>query len=230
MNRFFSIIIYLFAFLMFFFIAPIVLLFVIVDSARASYYIINFCKFMVSVFCCKIKVHGNFPTNKTFVIMANHSSFLDVFVIPSVFQPNKKFSAVAASKNFNIPIYSLILKQMRVVSIDRSNREQAIKGIQQAEKVLQDDYHIVILPEGTRTMSGELGKFKKGGFHLAINTKADILPIVVKGLTEIKPKHRWYIKPGMIDVFIGEPIQSHNKSVDELLVETENIFKNLNKR
>ena len=225
MNRILSIIIYTIAFLMFFLVAPIILLLAIVDSSRSAKYIIYFCRFMVNIFFCKIKLHGAFPTDKTYVIMANHSSFLDVFVIPSVFKPNKKFSAIAASKNFKIPIYSLILKLMRVVSIDRSNREQAIKGIQQAEKVLQDDYHIVILPEGTRTISGELGKFKKGGFHLAINTKADILPIVVKGLTEIKPKHRWYIKPGMIDVFIGEPIQSHNKSVDELLVETEDIFK-----
>ena len=50
-------------------------------------------------------------------------------------------------------------------------------------------YHIVILPEGTRTLTGQLNTFKKGGFHLAVNTKARILPIITKGLFNIKPKN-----------------------------------------
>ena len=224
MNRILSIFIYIIAFIVFFLMAPIILLLIIVDGSRSSNYIISLCRFMVFIFCCKIKIHGHFPDHKTFVIMANHSSFLDVFVIPSVFNSGKKFSAVAASKNFKIPIYSLLLKQMKVVSIDRSNRKQAIKGIQEAEKVLKEGYHIVILPEGTRSLDGKIGEFKKGGFHLAVNTQADILPIITKGLSKIKPKNRWYISPGIIDIYIGEPIPSKGKKVNELLEETKEIF------
>ena len=113
---------------------------------------------------------------------------------------------------------------MRVVSIDRSNREQSIKGIQEAEKILSDNYHIVILPEGTRTLTGEIGILKKGGFHLAVNTKANILPIITKGLFRIKPRNRWTIIPGQIEIYIDKPIISFGKTVDELKDETEKIF------
>ena len=195
-----SIFLYLFGWLIFFFIGPFVLIIIFIYPSSAYRLLILWCKFMVTVFGCSINSKSKVPENETFVIMANHESFLDVFAIPSVF--TGKFSAVAASKNFKIPIYSLFLKKLKVISIDRDNREQAIKGITQAEELLQQGYHIVILPEGTRTQTGELGKFKKGGFHLALNTNARILPIVTKGLFQIKPITRWSIKPGVIDIHI----------------------------
>ena len=220
-----SIIIYLSAFIVFFFIGPFVLGLVVLHPSNASKYIIPFCKLMIWVFRCRIKVYGTFPkTEETFVIMANHASFLDVFAIPCVFSNNKNFSAIAASKNFKIPIYATFLRRMKVVSINRSNREQAIAGIKKAEKILQEGYHITILPEGTRTTNGELGIFKKGGFHLAIDTKAAILPIVTKGLFDIKPRKRWTIKPGLIEIYIGQPITSKNKDVNTLLNEVHNFY------
>ena len=178
-----SLILYLIGGLIFLLLGPIILFIIIVYPKGAYKLIILWCKFMVTVFDCTLKTEGIVPTDQTFVIMANHVSFLDVFAIPSVF--SGKFSAVAASKNFKIPIYTLFLKKLRVISIDRSNRQQSIRGIQEAEALLKEGYHIVILPEGTRTRDGSLGAFKKGGFHLAINTGASILPIVTKGLFDI---------------------------------------------
>ena len=211
----------------FFVFGPLILLLVIIYPPQASRYIIPFCQFMIWIFRCQIKIHGSFPkNNETFVIMANHASFLDVFAIPSVFSNRKNFSAVAASKNFKIPIFSSFLRRMKVVSIDRSNREQAIAGIKKAENVLHAGYHITILPEGTRTLTGELGVFKKGGFHLAIDTEADILPIVTKGLFDIKPRNRWTIRPGLIEIYIGEPINSKNKEVNTLLKEVHSFYVN----
>ena len=83
------------------------------------------------------------------------------------------------------------------------------------------------MPEGTRTKTGDLGEFKKGGFHLAVNTKASILPIITKGLFEIKPINRKTIKPGKIHIKVGEPIASTNKTVDELLDETKSKFQDM---
>jgi len=219
-----SIIIYTLAFISFVLFGPITLLFVIIDSKNSSKYIIPFCKLMIFCFGCRLKIYGGFPKNQTFVIMANHVSFLDVFAIPSSFDSSKKFSAVAASKNFKIPIYSTFLKKMKVVSINRSNREQSIKGINMAEKVLKENYHIVILPEGTRSLNGSLSDLKKGGFHLAKNTKANILPIITRGLYNIKPRNRWTIKPGLIEIYIGKPILTLDKTIDELKEETEKVF------
>ncbi len=219
-----SILIYLRALLTFFILGPLLLFISIIYTKLLYRIIIPWCKFMVFMFGCSVNVKGKFPKGKSFVIMANHQSFLDVFSIPIALKG--KFSAVAAAKNFHIPVYRSFLKKLKVVSIDRSNLENAIKGITQAEKILQSGYHIVVLPEGTRTLTGKLSPFKKGGFHLAKNSKAHILPIITKGLFDIKPKNRWYIKPGTIDIIIGEPISSENKTVDELLDETSLVFKN----
>ena len=223
-NSILSIIIYLLAALIFFVIGSVMLIIIFFFPRLITKLVVPFCKLMITAFGCRVKIFGDFPKNETFVIMANHVSFLDVFAVPCSFATNKKFSAVAASKNFKIPIYATFLKKLNVISIDRSNREQSIKGIQQAEKVLKDDYHITILPEGTRTPTGELGTFKKGGFHLAVNTKANILPIVTKGLFKIKPINSWIIKPGLIEVHIKKPIITKDKTVNELLEETRNVF------
>ena len=222
MKYFSSIIIYFFASLTFMVIGPILLIIILIRPSYIYRTVIPLCRLMVRVYGCSVQYNQKVPENETFVIMANHCSFLDVFAIPCTF--TGKFSAVAASKNFSIPIYSLFLKKLKVVSINRSNREEAIEGIKQAEKLIKDGYHIVILPEGTRTKSGKLGQFKKGGFHLAINTKARILPIVTRGLYDIKPVNRFTINPGKININIGEPISTANKNVDQLLLETEDVF------
>ena len=220
----FSILIYLRAFLTFLILGPIIIILMFIYPSLIYKIIPSFCKLMIYMFGCRININGVFPKNKNFVIMANHSSFLDVFAIPCAFKG--KVSAVAASKNFKIPIYSMMLKRMKVVSINRIDKEQAIRGITQAEKVLASGYHIVILPEGTRTLNGKLLDFKKGGFHLAKNTQANILPIVTKGLFEIKPKNRFTIKPGPIEINILNPVKVKDKTVNQLLEETQRIFSN----
>ena len=219
-----SILIYLRALLVFFIIGPVILLLTLVYTKLIYIIVIPWCRFMIFIFGCKIHINGELPENESFVIMANHQSFLDVFAVPIALKG--KFSAVAASKNFKIPVYKTFLKKLKVVGIDRANLENAIKGITEAEKVLQSGYHIVILPEGTRTMSGKLNSFKKGGFHLARNTKARIIPVIVQGLYDIKPKNRWYIKPGKINIIVEKPIAIDNKTVEELLDETYTVFTN----
>ena len=231
MNAIISIIIYVIASLAFIIIGPIVLLITFINPSNSSTYIIPFCKFMIIVFGCKLKVYGDFPKNETFVIMANHVSFLDVFAIPSIFPNTKKFSAISASKNFKIPVFSTFLKKLKVISIDRKNRKQAIQGVQQAEKLLMDNYDIVILPEGTRTLTGNLGPFKKGGFHMAYNTKIPIVPIGCIGAFEFKPKNRWTVSsPRTITVNFGDPMDSASYDqlgVEGLLRKTEEEIKRL---
>ena len=228
MNSIYSIFLYLRSFITFIFFGPLILLVIFIYPSALYSLIIPFCRLMIWMFGCKLKIKGTFPDDKNFVIMANHVSFLDVFAIPSCFKG--KFSAVAASMNFKIPVYATLLRKLKVVSINRSNKEEAIKSIKKAEKVLSSGYSIVILPEGTRTLDGKLSDFKKGGFHLAKNTGADILPIITRGLFNIKPKNRWNIKPGIIEINIMKPINSHNKTIEKLMNETQKVFSNHFKR
>ena len=176
-----------------------------------------------------IKLENKIPSKGQYIIMMNHSSFADVFF--SVQPLLGKYTAILASFNFKIPIWGTMLRSFNAIPIYRQNQKKAIQGIKEAENIINNlGYHIVIFPEGTRTIDGKLQKFKKGGFHMAINTKTPIIPVAVIGGFKFKPKTRWYIKPGIINIKVGEPISVENISIneiDDLMEKTHNIFKDL---
>ena len=187
-----------------------------------------FCRILLLSLGVIIKIDGSFPRGGPFVIMFNHCSFIDPFVYGSIIEG--KFTGVVAAKNFKIPLFGLILKNIKAIPIHRNNRKKAIESIKYAEKVIkQGHFHMAILPEGTRTTDGKLQKFKKGGFHMAINTHTPILPIVAIGAFEYKPKTRFTIKPGIVKLKIGEPIQVNggNSDINELMQLTESKFHEL---
>jgi len=162
------------------------------------------CRLIMAAFFIWPKIRGSFPKHGTYIIMMNHSSFLDAFIFPLI--PVGYYTGVTAARNFNIPVFSSLLRQIRAIPIQRKNLQAAIKSIERAEKVLKNNIHIGILPEGTRTLSGQIGPLKKGSFHMAINTNTPIVPVGVSGAFNFKPKNRWWTKPVPIVINIGEAI------------------------
>ena len=166
-------------------------------------YIPFFCRILLFSLGVVVKVHGEFPKNGPYILMFNHGSFIDPFVYASMIKG--RFTAVIAAENYKIPIFSSMLRKFRAIPIHRKNRKKAMESIKYAESVIKDGgYHMAILPEGTRTLDGKLKKFKKGGFHMAINTNTPILPIGAVLPFKYKPKNRWYVRPCIIDVYIGK--------------------------
>tara|TARA_B000000475_G_scaffold200083_1_gene162663 strand:+ start:1290 stop:1994 length:705 start_codon:yes stop_codon:yes gene_type:complete len=173
-----------------------------------------------------VRVKNKIPNDQTYILMMNHTSFADVFF--SV-QPLKgKYTALLASFNFRIPIWGAMIRAFKAIPVYRKDKVKAINAIKDAERIINDlGYHVVIFPEGTRTTDGKLQKFKKGGFHMALNTKTPILPIIVKGGFNFKPKTRWYIKPSIIDIEVGKAIDITKYSIDtldKLIEDTHLIF------
>ena len=204
-------------------VSPI-LIFLPFVSTNAIY---PFSKFVSQgIFWCfniKRQIVGKMPKkSEPYIIMHNHASFLDLFLIPSII--HGKYTGIIAAKNFKIPLIGLILKRIKGIPIYRKNHNKAIESLRIAENYLKSGYHIAIFPEGTRTITGKLNTFKKGGFHMALNTNTKILPIIVQGLYSIKPKTRWIIKPGIVKITILDPIDVVNKSVDELMSETRKLY------
>jgi len=169
-----------------------------------------FCKGLFKCLLVKYKIIGEFPVQGPYILMHNHSSFLDMFFLPMVIKG--KYTGVIAAKNFKLPI-------MRSGSL-----ANALNSIKIAEQRIKEGFHVAILPEGTRTLTGKLLPFKKGGFHMALNTKTKILPVIIKGLYQIKPRNRWNIKTGLATMIISQPIEVANKSIDQLIEETRNVF------
>ena len=228
-NKFQSLILYLLGCIVFV-IGGFILLIISLFSIKLMYqYIYYFCHFLMFCMGVKINIKGKFPKDGTFVIMSNHGSFIDVFVIPPALRG--RFTAIIASSNLKIPLFGLLLKKIKAVPIIRENKEAAIKSIKFAEEVIhKHKYHMVILPEGTRTLDGKLQPFKKGWFHMAINTKTSILLVAHRETYLYKPKNRWWLSPRTIDVVIGPVINTENynkKNIQELIDKTWNEMNNL---
>jgi len=225
-----SIILYISGFIGFIVGGLILLITAMISQKLMFQYIYYFCHIVMFCMGVRINIKGEFPNKQgPFVIMSNHGSFIDVFVVPPSIQG--KFTAIVAAKNLKIPLFGSLLKKIKAVPIIRDNKEAAMQSIKLAEKVIHEDkYHMVILPEGTRTLDGKLQKFKKGGFHMAINTGAPILLIAHRDTYLYKPKNRWILSPRTIDVVIGPIIETDgydSNNIRELVDKTWNEMNNL---
>lgn len=142
---------------------------------------------------------------RTYLVMSNHQSLYDVPVIFQVIGPNVRM--VAKKELFRVPIFGPALHEGGFISIDRENRMSAIASLAEAKELFESGTHVWISPEGTRSRSGQLLPFKKGGFVLAIETGAAILPISLRGTRDALTAKGLRSVPGArVTVTIHPPI------------------------
>ena len=139
-----------------------------------------------------------------YIYVFNHGSLFDTFMLIGVLP--SPISAIGAQKQFSWPVWGTLLRRYDVIPIQRDERGPAIASMEASEKLLAKGISMIIAPEGTRTLDGQLQPFKKGAFHVALNTRAKLLPIGLKGAYRAKPKHDWRIRPGVVTVCFGEPL------------------------
>jgi len=158
-----------------------------------------------------VNVHNphnqKFEAEKPIILMCNHSSLYDIPV--SYLAIPGSIRMLTKKELFNIPILGTALSKGGWISIDRRNTEQARKDLKRAKEELEKGIMLWIAPEGTRSRDGRLHKFKKGGFHLAIETGATIIPIGIKGINDVLPSNTVkLVINGEIDVHIGKEINA----------------------
>ena len=161
----------------------------------------------------------NIPPMGPLIVVSNHLSYIDPSVLSHAV--NRRLNFLAKRSIFvGFPISQMLY----AYGAHPLNRQGAdIAAVRWAREKLSRDGTLVIFPEGTRTIDGKLQKFKKGGFHMAINTNTPILPLVVKGGFKYKPKNRWTLSPRVIEVVIGPVIDTtgYNKNnMNELIDKT----------
>ncbi len=137
-----------------------------------------------------------------YLYMFNHQSMFDGFLLVGSF--NHYVTGVGAQKQFSWFIWGWIVKRYGVIPIKRSRLNEAIHSLDAMEKIMKEGTSCLISPEGTRTLTGEIGPFKKGPFHVAMNTKATIVPIGIDGAFRAKSKNNWRFSPGKISVTYGK--------------------------
>lgn len=168
-----------------------------------------------------IRVHGldGVDWSKPQIVVCNHISGFDVLALAVTIPVPYHFAAKKELER--VPIFGLAWRLAGHISIDRSNRQQAIASLRRgADMIKADGGAIVIFPEGTRSRSGELQPFKKGAFVLAVDSGLPIVPAVVIGSDRITPAGKLTVRAGTFDLYYGDPIPVDGYSaetVDELI-------------
>jgi 1-acyl-sn-glycerol-3-phosphate acyltransferase len=154
--------------------------------------------------------------SRAYVIMSNHQSHFDIPIVCYVVRGTVRM--VAKKELFRIPVFGRAMREAEMICIDRQDRASAIASLRAAGDLLQSGVSIWIAPEGTRSKTGRLGPLKKGGFMLAAETGAPILPIAISGTHAILPPGTLSLKRGQtVRVHLGEPIASEGVPADDLL-------------
>jgi 1-acyl-sn-glycerol-3-phosphate acyltransferase len=124
---------------------------------------------------------------------------------------------IAAKKPlFKIPFMGWHLSRAGHIPVDRSSTENAVATMQRASGYIRDGICVMLYPEGTRSTDGALHAFKKGGFKLAMQAGAPIVPVTILGSRQVLPKDSIIFRPGPIDMYVDAPIQTAGLKDEDL--------------
>ncbi len=150
----------------------------------------------------------NVPKDQPVIFIANHCSHLDIACLCRSVPVNLHF--IGKKELIWMPVVGWYMFIAGHIFIDRSNKRKAVESLKKAALKIKNGKSVVMYPEGTRTKTGELGEFKKGAFHLALDAGVSVVPIHIEGTFKVWPTKSNTITPGPVSVNIGKPIDSAN--------------------
>ncbi len=161
--------------------------------------------------------------DQAYVVIANHRSAFDIMCLFVALPVPIRF--LAKRELFSIPLFGTMLRSARMVPVDRSAADHATinKG---AGTALSRGYSLVVFAEGTRTTAEEAKAFKKGGFIIAQQHSAPILPVAMVGTGSILAPHGQIVRKADVTVVIADPIppeSASSENVDGLVSTTRTI-------
>lgn len=164
----------------------------------------------------EVKVSGgeNISRDKSYIFIANHRSYLDTTAL-FAYVPTR-IALIAKKEVLKVPVLGRGMSFINFVAIDRSNPQRALQTMEKVREIVESGYSFGIFAEGTRAMPGELLPFKKGPFHLAIQTGAAIVPVCIKNTDYLMGKKTGVANAGTMEIVLLPPIETKNASAENL--------------
>jgi 1-acyl-sn-glycerol-3-phosphate acyltransferase len=126
---------------------------------------------------------------------------------------------VAKKELLKVPVLGQGLGFVNIIAIDRTNPERAVASMKKASDVMADGYSFGVFVEGTRAMPGELLPFKKGAFHLALQTGSPIVPVAITNTDWMMGKRTGVAYAGEIEMVLLTPIETAGLSAEDDLMD-----------
>jgi 1-acyl-sn-glycerol-3-phosphate acyltransferase len=181
------------------------------------------CRMVAWTIGARLHVHGTHlvRAGRPYVYMANHASLIDT---PALFAclPHQ-FKIMAKRGLFYVPFMGWHLWTSGNFPVDRGDARRTARSLRRVIDGVRGGKSLAIFPEGTRTATGELQAFKPGAFKIAVRAGVPIVPVAIRGTFALLPKTTLAPRPGRVDVFIGQPIEtstSSDQDVDVLIERT----------
>lgn len=164
----------------------------------------------------RVRVIGseNLDPRVSYVFASNHRSYLDTAALFAYAGPN--IGLVAKKELLKVPIMGQGMGFVNVIAIDRSNPERAVASMEKAREVVNKGYSFGVFVEGTRGMPGELLPFKKGAFHLALQTGTAIVPVAIKNTDSMMGKKTGVAYSGVIEMVLLPPIPTLGRTAEDI--------------
>jgi putative phosphoserine phosphatase / 1-acylglycerol-3-phosphate O-acyltransferase len=162
-----------------------------------------------------VQGHEHLWSSRPCVFIFNHQSKLDPIIVMKLLR--EEFTGVAKKEARNVPIFGQVFQLAGVAFVDRGNTDQAKQALEPAvRKIREERMSLCIAPEGTRSVTPRLSRFKKGPFHIAMQAEVPIVPIVMRNVGEVMWRGAQVVRPGTIEVVVLPPIDTAAFSAETL--------------
>ena len=148
---------------------------------------------------------GQLRPGERYILVANHQSLLDIMAL---YHLNRQFKWVAKEELFRVPFLGWAMALAGYVQLARTQPHSIHDAYERVRRWLTRGIPVLFFPEGTRSLTGELGAFKKGAFKLAVETGIPVVPVAVSGTRDLLVKGSWRFRPGpqRVQVTVLPPI------------------------
>lgn len=165
----------------------------------------------------RLEVRGGekIPRDVPCIFMPNHLSLLDG---PLIYISISRFVRVIAKREiFRVPILGQGMRVVEFIPVDRRGRSGGRRAVHRAARLIRDKrYSFLVFPEGTRSRDGRLQAFRRGGFFLALQSGAPIVPVSISGTFPLLSPGRFFIRPGRVVIRFHAPVPVRGRSVDSM--------------
>lgn len=167
---------------------------------------------------CRVKTRGHehLDPNQSYVFVANHQGAFDIFLVygflkhPIIWMQKQSLRT--------IPFVGFASEKAGHVFVDNSSATARAASIVKAKEHIANGVSIVIFPEGARTHTGKMGRFKRGAFHIAHDMQLPIVPLTINGAFDVLKRNTLQLNPGKkMELVIHPPIATVNLTEKETL-------------